>query len=246
MAGRVGEGSGNVCPVTGMASLSGIMAPRPCTPAGPQQVLDVSVLNKWVGLSALQCVSSSKIPNLVPEHMLSQHFHLRILSGPYCPLLLFFSTSLWGQSQGPSQEPGRAREETWSRGKVGSHAGRAFSEDGLARVDLRQTGQRCRRRLTMCFESEVETNRQGSDPTSILPFFLAGKAPISSGCPALPQRFTETDRVPSLVDHFWHQDQHQNAHGTSFQPKRGELSPASLGPRPPVASRILLYQLFPQ
>ena len=42
---------------------------------------------------------------------------------------------------------------------MGSHAGRAFSEDGLARVDLRQTGQRRGRRLTMCFESEVETNQ---------------------------------------------------------------------------------------
>lgn len=69
---------------------------------------------------------------------------------------------------------------------MGSHAGRAFSEDGLARVDLRQKGHRRGRRLTMSFESEAETNRLGSDPTSILPFFLAGKAPILSGCPALP------------------------------------------------------------
>ena len=79
-----------------------------------------------------------------------------------------------------------ARGEAWNRRKAGSHAGWAFSEDGLAGVGLRQTGHRCGRRLTMCFESEAETYRLGSDPTSILPFFFAGKAPISSGCPALP------------------------------------------------------------
>ena len=50
MAGRVGEGSGNICPVTGVAILPRIMAP---TPAGPRQALDLSVLNKWVDLSAL-------------------------------------------------------------------------------------------------------------------------------------------------------------------------------------------------
>ena len=48
-----GEGSGNVCPETDVVLLSRITAPRPHTPAGPQQVLDVSVLNKWVDLSAL-------------------------------------------------------------------------------------------------------------------------------------------------------------------------------------------------
>lgn len=53
MAGRVGEGSGNVCPETGVVTLSRITAPRPHTPAGPRQVLNVSVLNKWVDLSAL-------------------------------------------------------------------------------------------------------------------------------------------------------------------------------------------------
>lgn len=53
IAGRVGEGSGNVCPATGVAVLSRIMAPRSHTPAGPWQVLDLSVLNKWVDLSAL-------------------------------------------------------------------------------------------------------------------------------------------------------------------------------------------------
>ena len=50
MAGRVGEGSGNICPGTVVAILPRIMAP---TPAGPRQALDLSVPNKWVDLSAL-------------------------------------------------------------------------------------------------------------------------------------------------------------------------------------------------
>ena len=98
----------------------------------------------------------------------------------------------------------------------------------------------------MCFESEAETYQLGSDPTSILPFFFAGKAPISSGCPASPRDSWTLTMSPHWWTYFQHRDWHQNGHVTSFQPKRVELSPASLGPHPPIASRILLYQLFPQ
>lgn len=95
---------------------------------------------------------------------------------------------------------------TWEgeRGKLEQREGGQSCRPGLfrgwlARVDLRQTGQRRGRRLTMCFESEVETNWLGVTQHPFFPSSLLAKPQFHLGVQPSPR----DSRRLTMSPHWW-------------------------------------------